>query len=287
MSNLMAALSVALLVLTTATAHAGEKDGAFTVSPFVGGYTFDGAEKLETRPMVGLRLGYNIIAHFALEATFNYVSTRFSEPVPGTVDVFNYRLEGIINFIPEGRVVPYLAIGGGGSTINMPITFIISNYHHHSPTANAGFGAKWFFSENMAVRADYHQNLVINTDVVGNKRHDGLANYEYSVGLQFSFGGGKPFASLSLEPGTIRAGESATLFWRTQKATNCVIRPGLGPVGAQGNITVSPPADTTYELTCDSKAGTLSSMAVITVSAANRPSPAPASGKETGSAGTK
>ena len=54
--NLMAVLLVTLFVVTTGTVYAGERAGAITLSPFVGGYTFDGAERLETRPVVGLRL---------------------------------------------------------------------------------------------------------------------------------------------------------------------------------------------------------------------------------------
>jgi OmpA-OmpF porin, OOP family len=189
MWNLIAAMLVTLSVVTAGTVYAGERAGAITLSPFVGGYTFDGAESLETRPVVGLRLGYNFIKNFGLEGTFSYVSTSFTRVVPGTVNVFNYRLEGIYNFMPDQSLTPYLAIGGGGATIEMPVNVNISHPHNHSPTLNFGGGVKWFLKENIAIRADYHQNFLIDTSDSNNKVQDFLMNYEYSLGLQISFGG--------------------------------------------------------------------------------------------------
>ena len=189
MWNLIVVLLVALSFMTAGTVDAGERAGAVTLSPFVGGYTFDGAEGLETRPVVGLRLGYDFSKNFGLEGTFNYVSTSFTKLVPGRVTVFNYRLEGIYNFMPERKVVPYLAIGGGGTTLEMPTSAVIAHPHNHSPTVSTGGGIKWFFNENVAIRADYHQNFLIDTSDANNQVQDFLVNYEYSLGLHILFGG--------------------------------------------------------------------------------------------------
>ena len=189
MWNLVAVLLVTLFAVTAGTVDAGERAGAFSLSPFVGGYTFDGAEKLETRPVVGLRLGYDFTKNIGLEGTFSYVPSHFTNSIPGTVTVLNYRLEGIYNFMPDRKVVPYLAIGGGGTTLEMPINAAIIHPHNHSPTMNAGGGIKWFLNENLAIRADYHQNFLIDTSDANNRVQDVLVNYEYSIGLHILFGG--------------------------------------------------------------------------------------------------
>jgi OOP family OmpA-OmpF porin len=189
MRNLIAALLVTLFVVTSGTVHAGERAGAYSLTPFVGGYTFDGAQQLETRPVVGLRLGYDFTKNFGMEGTLSYVSTRFTERVHGTVTVFNYRLEGIYNFMPDRTVVPYLAIGVGGTTLEMPAHDVIIHPHNHSPSVNAGAGFKWFLNENVAIRGDYHQNIIINTSVADNRVQDSLLNYEYSLGLHILFDG--------------------------------------------------------------------------------------------------
>jgi OOP family OmpA-OmpF porin len=180
---------VTLFVVTTGTVYAGERAGAVTLSPFVGGYTFDGAERLETGPVIGLRLGYDFTKNIGLEGTFSYVPTSFTKLVDGTVNVFNYRLEGIYNFMPDRTLVPYLTMGAGGATLEMPSNVNIAHPHNHSPTVNVGGGFKWFLNENIAIRADYHQNILFDTSDANNNIQDFLMNYEYSIGLHILFGG--------------------------------------------------------------------------------------------------
>ncbi|HEX2769661.1 MAG TPA: hypothetical protein VHN12_10290, partial [Geobacteraceae bacterium] len=86
-------------------------------------------------------------------------------------------------------VVPYLTIGGGGTTLEMPAHDVITHPHNHSPTVNVGGGIKWFLNENLAIRADYHQNFLIDTSAANNKIHNCLMNYEYSLGLHILFDG--------------------------------------------------------------------------------------------------
>jgi len=189
MWKLIAVMLAAFFLVTYGTVYAGERAGAVSLSPFVGGYTFDGAESLETRPVVGVRIGYDFSKNFGLEGTLSYVPTRFTRLVPGTVNVFNYRLEGVYNFMPERKLAPYLTIGGGGTTLEMPVNDAITHPHNHSPTVNAGGGIKWFLNENVAIRADYHQNFLIDTSDANNRVEDLLLNYEYSIGLHILFGG--------------------------------------------------------------------------------------------------
>lgn len=184
-------LLVMLFVMMTGTVYAGERAGAITLTPFVGGYTFDGAERLETRPAVGLRMGYDLTKNIGLEGTFSYVSTCFTDNVPGTVSVFNYRLEGVYNFMPDRTLVPYLALGGGGTTLEMPVHDLVVHPHNHSPSINFGGGIKWFLNENLAIRADYHQSILVDTSDANNQVQDFLANYEYSIGVHILFGGKK------------------------------------------------------------------------------------------------
>jgi OOP family OmpA-OmpF porin len=189
MLKLIAALFVTLFLGTAGTVYAGDRPGAFTLCPFVGGYTFDGAEKLETRPMFGLRVGYDITKNFGMEGIFGYVSTRFTNLVPGTVNVYNYRLGGVYNLVTDRTLEPYLGISVGGTTLEMPINDVIVHPHNHSPTLSAGGGIKWFFCKNVAIRAEYHQNILFYTNDANNKTENFLANYVYSLGLHILFGG--------------------------------------------------------------------------------------------------
>lgn len=81
-----------------------------------------------------------------------------------------------------------------------------------------------------------------------------------------------PTCNLTVNPGSITKGGSATLNWTSQNATNCDIQPDIGPVNAQGTTEITPAADTAYALTCTGPGGSANSAANITVVAPAPPS---------------
>jgi OOP family OmpA-OmpF porin len=68
-------------------------------------------------------------------------------------------------------------------------------------------------------------------------------------------------------------GQSATLSWSSQNATNCDIQPDIGPVQPQGSVTITPAADTAYTLTCTGAGGTTSSAGNVQVAVPPPPPP--------------
>ena len=58
-----------------------------------------------------------------------------------------------------------------------------------------------------------------------------------------------PVASLKAAPASITEGQSATLTWNTENATEVSIQPGVGSVAAHGSVAVAPNTPTTYTLT--------------------------------------
>lgn len=82
-----------------------------------------------------------------------------------------------------------------------------------------------------------------------------------------------PTASLTAEPSTIQQGQSSTLTWSTENATDVSISPSVGAVQPSGSTTVSPGESTTYTLTAKGAGGEVTSEARVTVTA---PPPPPA-----------
>ncbi len=183
---------------------AGERAGAVSLSPYVGGYTFDGVQSLRTAPVVGLRLGYDFTDNFAAEGVFNYVPTKSTKGF-GNVNAFSYRLDLLYNFQPTQKLVPYLAVGGGATQL----TYLNTNHTAYSPTANVGGGLKYFITDSVAIRADARQLFIFDGKNGGNyayipyrvpdqrisylpvfmqDRESIMYNWEYSVGLTFLFG---------------------------------------------------------------------------------------------------
>ena len=171
-----------LLLAMLTVAHAGVTAESFSISPYVGGYSFLGREHLETRPVLGLRVGYNFTKNFGTEAVFDYIKTEGSDVDQGDINVYNYHLDALYHFMPSGPVVPYLAAGYGGQTREAhfeEVTYGVFNY---------GGGVKYFLTDGLALRGDL-RGLVMKHD--DHTYHD----VEYTVGVDFLFGGVKPMAA--------------------------------------------------------------------------------------------
>jgi peptidoglycan-associated lipoprotein len=84
-----------------------------------------------------------------------------------------------------------------------------------------------------------------------------------------------PSASLTAEPSSIERGQSATLRWSSQNATDLDLQPSIGRVDAQGSRSVSPTESTTYTLSVRGPGGSAQATARLTVTAPPPP-PAPA-----------
>ncbi len=88
-----------------------------------------------------------------------------------------------------------------------------------------------------------------------------------------------PTASLTANPNTITAGQSTTLIWKTDYATEVVIDQ-LGTVDPSGSRTVTPPISTTYRLVAKNETGTQEATARVTVTPAPAPPPPQTNGTD-------
>jgi peptidoglycan-associated lipoprotein len=84
-----------------------------------------------------------------------------------------------------------------------------------------------------------------------------------------------PTATLAATPDVIQQGQTTTLTWQTQNASEITIN-GLGTVPASGSQSVSPNSSTTYTLIAKGSGGTQNASARVTVNApVARSTPAP------------
>ena len=81
-------------------------------------------------------------------------------------------------------------------------------------------------------------------------------------------------ATLSANPASIQRGQSATLTWSTENATDVAL--DGNKVDPSGSQTVSPAQTTTYHLTAKGAGGTQDATAQVSVTAPPTPTPTPA-----------
>ena len=171
-----------LLVISNAADAVAEgiRPESFTVSGIVGGYTFDGKQHLETRPVLGLRGGYNFTKYLGIDGVFDYlVTTTGTRAGIGDAHLYRYGADFLLHLLPDSNLVPYLAAGYSGITISQE-----NLETNNLGVFDYGVGVKYFLTDDLALRGDF-RHLVF---------HDGetLFNYEYTIGLTYQFGGKKP-----------------------------------------------------------------------------------------------
>jgi len=74
-----------------------------------------------------------------------------------------------------------------------------------------------------------------------------------------------PTATLTVDPATVEKGQSVTLHWSAQNASDLDLEPGVGKVQAQGSLSVTPQDSTTYTLTAAGPGGAQSPLAHVSV----------------------
>jgi OOP family OmpA-OmpF porin len=293
MKNRFSGIFVAALILSATAAFGGVKEGQFSISPVIGGYTFDGKQHLKTNLVYGARAGYNFTSAIGIEALFDYAYTK-STNNQGKADLYRFGGDLLYHFMPDNNLVPYVA--AGFSSLN----FYGANMNRSTHGAfDYGAGVKYFISDNFALRGDVRHILY---------RYDSttFSNFEYTLGAYIPFGGVKPAAkpvepppvqeavqpkaapaapqivvepppkpssALSVVPSTVTSGQSARLNWTSQNADKCAIEPGIGPVPSQGDRDITPASDTSYTLTCAGEGGTSTSSAAIAVTMPPPPAP--------------
>ena len=186
LATLVAALCMAGL------AQAGQREGAFSVSPMVGYHVFEGDQNTDDAIAYGLSLGYNVSKRWAAELEVRYTPTETNEAgMPSEdVDYWSAGMNALYHFTPDGPLVPYLSAGFG-----------IIFYDNDGPgddfdddgdyMMSWGAGTKYFISNDTALRLDlrhiidFHSNRA--WDHGGGDQIDN--NFVATAGLYWQFGG--------------------------------------------------------------------------------------------------
>ena len=169
-----------LMAMTTA-AIASNKAETFSVSPVIGGITFEGKQHLESNLLYGARLGYNFTKEFGVEALFDYANTE-GTLTGRNVDFYRYGGEMLYHFIPDNKLVPYLA--AGYAAVNFKGDTATDSASKPRGAFDYGAGVKYFLMDNFALRGDVRHLIY---------RHNQTQQaVEYTVGAYIPFGGAAP-----------------------------------------------------------------------------------------------
>jgi outer membrane beta-barrel protein len=182
MKKILKQILPGLLLVTLATpGFAENRQGAVTLSPFIGGYLLDHKQMFESRPEFGLRAGYNFTKNFGAEAMLGYSLTETKEQSGSReTDMYRYGVDLLYHFMPDNKLVPFVEVGGGVTHFHVPNTPSIKEPFYIGQV-NYGAGVKYSITPDIAFRGDVRHAILVQDPA-----HN---NLEYAVGLTFQFGG--------------------------------------------------------------------------------------------------
>ena len=170
-SRCFSAALIMAIGLFPAASWAENKSGAFTLSPMIGGIVMEGDQNVDDDWAYGLSAGYNFTEAFALEAVLTYADLD-EDGTNEDVDFWNYRIDALYHFMTDRSLIPYVALGLGGYDLDSDKEFM----------ANYGLGLLYYFTDDMAFRADVRHLAAFNESNLEN-------NLLYTAGLKFQIGG--------------------------------------------------------------------------------------------------
>jgi len=165
-----------LLMGSFGNVMAGINPGGFSITPLIGGITWDSDWDLDDEVTYGLAAGYDFTKNWGIEGMLTYLNTTDSRD-DGDVDAYIYHLDALYHFLPDQKWVPYVAAGFGGISLDRE-----ERTSKSWAAANVGGGLKYFITEAVALRGDVRYLLSFDET-----RH----NFLYTLGLSFLFGGRK------------------------------------------------------------------------------------------------
>jgi len=165
-----------LMMAANNPAKAEMREGAFTLTPRLGGHLFDGRQDLENAFDFGLGLGYYFAPKWGVQVGVDTLSmvTEAEKNARG----YLARLEAVYYILPKSKLVPYVAAGLGGIMIDPPKGGTDTDMF-----LNWGVGLRYFFKENWALQADLRHVFTLD---------ETWHNLNYTVGLTYQFGGKQP-----------------------------------------------------------------------------------------------
>jgi OOP family OmpA-OmpF porin len=162
-------LLVFILLVVNSPAEAKPAHGDFLLSPYAGGYAFDGAQGMASGSIFGLRLGLALTSQWGIESGIGTASTkRNSDAKDSHATLFD--LSALYHFNPINQWEPFATAGLGTINVSSRGANLMLNY---------GVGIHYTLMEKrVSVQAKIRHILDLTSEGPFN-------NFEYTMGLTF------------------------------------------------------------------------------------------------------
>lgn len=195
MNRCQALIMAAVMLLSSLLAGTGRAANvpyALSITPFAGGYLFEGNQPFQDKPVYGLAAGYGLGPQWAIEAVYRAVpESRATDGTSWTAHSFSGDL--LYHFLPQQRFVPY-AVAGAGLLLLDPD----AGEANVDVLVEYGAGFKYYLTDWFALRGDLRHILDITAHDL-DRRRDFYNNFAYTAGFTFQIGGVRAAAPVAAE----------------------------------------------------------------------------------------
>lgn len=194
--------TVGALVLNAAPANAQVQAGSQEVEAYAGALFGDDLTETQvsgTKPKLdddvtfGLRYGYNFTEAWGIEAALGYSPNKATHLAGSDVDLdlTTFDVDGVYNFTPSARLVPYVLAGVGYASAHLDhdLQGVVNGQpttirDDEGFTANAGVGAKFYATDKLLFRLEGRYRYL---DKVVDHFDHSLNTFETTLGVGYQF----------------------------------------------------------------------------------------------------
>jgi OOP family OmpA-OmpF porin len=165
------------------TARSANVPFSLSITPFAGGYLFEGNQNIRNKPVYGLAIGYSLNPNWDIEAVYRGVpDSHYTTGRQQELTVHSVSGDVLYTVLPEQRFSPYMVAGAGALFLD-PDSGAVNN----DAMVNYGAGFKYYITDYFALRADVRH--IFDITVHDTARANSFYNhFAYTAGITFHLG---------------------------------------------------------------------------------------------------
>jgi len=186
-----------IFLILCSTVNAGTRSNGLIITPFAGGYIFEGNESYKDAPLYGLGIGYRLNKYWSAELILSYADLEIDscndndlncedQPING----YGAYLDVTYDILPDFVCIPYMTLGMGAMAYDYDKDNDDNLYDIHNKSASVfhyGAGIRYELTSYIDIRADVRHELSFDASSKLNEDYDLFNNMIATLGISFAF----------------------------------------------------------------------------------------------------
>ena len=201
-STLMVVLFI-ISVFSYSTVTAGNRAKGLIITPYAGGYVFEGNEPYKAGPLYGLGVGYRFNKYWSAELSLSFAdldidncNEQNSDCEDQFIGGYDAYIDVTYDILPQYEIVPFITLGMGAMALDFnEDADEVQIYDIHNKTRSVfhyGAGVRYALSNHIDIRADVRHALTFDISEKEDQDYDLFNNLMATLGFTYAFGHSTP-----------------------------------------------------------------------------------------------